>query len=99
MGGLSVPGMRMERRIVTSSNGLREERLANARELLAEIDKRTKGAALYVSPDENPIHALRKIHAYLVGLSSDGAVALAAVNLERVIVRLAEFRMETRFTK
>jgi hypothetical protein len=79
---------------------IEETRLNEARALLAEIDERSQaGAALCVGKNEDPIQALRKIHAFLVRNARDHVNALAAANLERVLDRLVGFEMRVSFTK
>jgi hypothetical protein len=65
-----------------------------ARERLATVDKRARDLPLYVSRDSDPVEALKQIRFYLLGISESAnreLIALAVVNLDRVIERLAGF--------
>ena len=67
------------------------------------MDNRAYDLVLYVSKDADPVEALKQIRALRPLRTSEpfnrALIALAVVNLDRVIERLAGFRMVTRYER
>jgi hypothetical protein len=72
-----------------------ENNLQWAGEQIGAVDKRAYDTALYVAKNDDPYESLLKVRGFLYGLTDQEcgkSIALAVVNLDRVINQLRGFK-------